>query len=59
MGDPMLKIEKFCDEDRAPPKSQKSENKFRVIRLSMRKDSHCRYSQNGPFQGNSENRNNE
>ena len=42
VGDPMLKIEKCCEGDRAPPTPQKSENKFRVIWLSMRKDSHCR-----------------
>ena len=41
VGDPMLKIEKCCERDRAPPTSQKSVNKFRVIWLSMRKDSHC------------------
>ena len=37
----MLKIENCCEEDRAPPTAQKSENKFRVIWFSMRKDSHC------------------
>ena len=42
VGDPMLKIEKCCEGDRAPPTPQKSENKLRVIWLSMRKDSHCR-----------------
>ena len=41
VGDPMLKIEKCCEGDRAPPTPQKSENKFRVILLSMIKDSHC------------------
>ena len=41
VGDPMLKIEKCCEGDRAPPTPQKSENKFRVIWLSMRKDSNC------------------
>ena len=42
MGDPILKIEKCCEGDRAPPTPQKSENKLRVIWLSMRKDSHCK-----------------
>ena len=41
VGDPMLKIEKCCEGDRDPPTPQKSENKFRVIWLSMRKDSDC------------------
>ena len=41
VGDLMLKIEKCCEGDRAPPTPQKSENKFRVIWPSMRKDSHC------------------
>ena len=40
VGDPILKIEKCCEGDRAPPTPQKSENKFRVIWLSMIKDSH-------------------
>ena len=39
VGDPMLKIEKCCEGDRAPPTTQKTENKFRVIWLSMIKDS--------------------
>ena len=42
VGDPMLKIEKCCEGDRSPPTPQKSENKFRVIWLSMIKDSHRR-----------------
>ena len=41
VGDLMLKIEKCCEGDRAPPTPQKSEIKFRVIWPSMRKDSHC------------------
>ena len=41
VGDPMLKIEKCCEGDRAPPTPQKSENKFRVIWLFMKKDSQC------------------
>ena len=41
VGDSMLKIEKCCEGDRAPPTPQKSENIFRVIWLYMRKDSHC------------------
>ena len=43
MGDPMLKIEKCCEGDGAPPTPQKSENKFRVIWFSIRKDSHCNF----------------
>ena len=39
VGDPMLKIEKCCEGDRAPPTPQQSENKFRVIWLSMIKES--------------------
>ena len=46
VGDPMLKIEKCCEGDRAPPTPQKSENKSRVIWLSMRKDSHCNHTNN-------------
>ena len=42
VGNPMLKIGKCCEGDRAPPTPQKSENKFRVIWLSMIKDSHRR-----------------
>ena len=42
VGNPMLEIEKCCEGDRAPPTPQKSENKFPVICLSMRKDSHCK-----------------
>ena len=45
MGDPMLKIEKCCEGDRALPAPQKSENKFRVIWLTMRKDSYCNSQQ--------------
>ena len=40
VGDPMRKIEKWCEG--VPPTPQKSENKFRVIWLSFRKDSHCK-----------------
>jgi len=39
VGDPMLKIEMCGEGDRA----QKSENKFRVIWLSMIKDSNCSF----------------
>ena len=42
MGDPMLKIEKCCEGHCAPPTPQKSKYKFRVIWLSMIKDSHCK-----------------
>ena len=35
VGDLMLKIEKCCEGNRAPPTPQKSENKLRVIWLSM------------------------
>ena len=45
VGDPMIKIEKCCKRDRAPPTPQKSENKFRFIWLSMRKDSQCNPAQ--------------
>ena len=38
----MLKIEKCCEGDRAPPTPQQSENKVRVIWLSMIKESNCR-----------------
>ena len=40
VGDPMLKIEKCCEGDRAPPTPQKWENKFRNIWLSMIKESY-------------------
>ena len=40
VGDPILKIEKCCEGDRAPPTPQKSENKLQVIWPSMIKDSH-------------------
>ena len=40
VGDPILKIEKCCEGDCAPPTPRKSENKFRVIWLSMIIDSH-------------------
>ena len=46
MSDPMLKIEKCYEGDRAPPTIQKSENKLRVIWFSMGKDSHCKGSSN-------------
>ena len=39
VGDPMLKIKKCCEGDRAAPTPQKSENKFQVIWLSMKKES--------------------
>ena len=38
VDDPMLKIEKCCEGDRAPPTPQKSENYFRGILLSMIKN---------------------
>ena len=41
VGDPMLKIEKWREGGRGPPTPRKSENKLRVIWLSMRIDSHC------------------
>ena len=40
LGDPMLKIEKCCEGDRAPLTPQKSEGWFRVI--SMIKESNCK-----------------
>ena len=46
VGDPMLKIEKCFEGDRAPSTPQKSENKFRVIWLSVIKESYGRSFQN-------------
>ena len=50
VGDPMLKIEKCCEGDRAPHMPQKSENKFRVIRLFMIKESNCISERRGRYQ---------